>query len=108
MQLEDGNPTMQSDDITRLIIQIAFGLIGAYLVGFFLRPDIFLKPYILGLLGISVAGIVGGGLAGQLLRLTLARPSLDAGTMLAEMVGGAIGGGLLILIASFSSPDDSD
>jgi hypothetical protein len=118
---------VHSDAIVCLVIQIAFGLVGAYIVGNLSTQSG------LSLLGITIAGIVGGGLGGQLLGLMLGsnsslgiggglgrqliallgggsvtiatargRGGLDATAILAQILGGAVGGGLLTLIAAVS------
>jgi len=123
---------MVSDAIICLVIQIAFGLVGAYILGN-------LSKYRLSVLGMSIAGIVGGGLGGQLLGLMLngdgslgiggglgrrliallgggsevtaahaVRGGLDASGILAQIAGGIIGGALFALLLSISRQTSSD
>jgi hypothetical protein len=124
---------MHSDAIVCLVIQIAFGLVGAYIVGNLSTQSG------LSVIGISIAGVVGGGLGGQLLGLMLGgngslgiggglgrqliallgrgspttatpavRGGLDTAAVLTQMVGGAVGGGLLTVIAAVSRQTDDE
>ena len=112
---------MNSDAILCLIIQIAFGFVGAFLV------VIASKQYRPNILRISIAGIIGGGLGGQLLGgvlsgagspgvvlgrylMALLRAGsatathsavgggLDTRSTLAQIAGGIIGGGFLAML----------
>lgn len=79
-----------------LIIQLLGGAIGGYLAG-----KTF-KGIDLGALWNSIAGIIGGGLGGQLLG-TLgigAAPSgeMDIASILGNVVSGGVGGGVLMAI----------
>jgi hypothetical protein len=125
---------MPSDAIICLIIQIAFGLAGAYSVA------IASKQYSLKILGISIAGIIGGGLGGQLLGVMLSGGTgslgvggglgrylmallhvgsgaathsavgggLDTSSILAQIAAGFIGGGLLAMLLLVSRQASSD
>jgi hypothetical protein len=83
-------------DIASLLIQLISGAVGGYLVGSLM------KDFSLGNLWNSVAGIVGGGLGGQLLGLLgiAAGPSgsLDIGSIIGSVASGGVGGGVLIVI----------
>ena len=51
--------------------------------------------------GNTIAGIVGGGLGGQILRAVLGTASsgsLDIGSIIAQIASGGIGGGVLMVI----------
>ena len=63
------------------------------------------KQYDMGVVGNSIAGLVGGGILGQI--LTLLWPAVsaaatgggfDVGTILTQVVGGGVGGALLQLV----------
>ena len=123
---------MDTDAISRLLLQAAFGAVGGNIIGNLA------KRYDLGVLGNSIAGIIGGGLGCQLLALLLGRGSHAAGPALgsqliallreasgatsagigssghglgstiAQMVGGAVCGGLAMLIVGFGRLATSD
>jgi hypothetical protein len=62
-----------------------------------------LNQYSLGTIGNSVAGIIGGGIGGQLLTALLgsgaaASGGTDMGSIIAQIAGGGVGGGLLMII----------
>jgi hypothetical protein len=82
-----------------LIIQVVSGALGGNVAGNLL------KQYDLGPIGNSLAGILGGGIGGQLLALLV--PALgtaasggatDLGTILAHIAGGGVGGSVLLVI----------
>jgi hypothetical protein len=123
---------MDTDAIGRLLLQAAFGVVGGNIVGNLA------KRYDLGVLGNSIAGIIGGGLGCQVLALLLgsgshaAGPALggqlmallreasgatsagigrgghDFSSTIAQMVGGAVSGGLAMLIVGFGRQATSD
>jgi hypothetical protein len=124
---------MNSDAIICLIIQIAFGLVGASIVA------IASKQYRPKMLGISIAGIIGGGLGGRLLAVMLGSidspavggglgrylvallsvgsgeathsavaGGLDTSSILAQIAGGIIGGGFLAMLLLVSRQASSD
>ena len=68
-----------------LIIQLISGAVGGNIIG------VLLKKYSLGVVGNSVAGLVGGGLGGQFLG-----NMLGAG-MGSEIVAAGAGGGVLMI-----------
>jgi hypothetical protein len=88
--------------IINLIIQLLSGAAGGNIIGNIL------KQYNLGPIGNSIAGIVGGGLGGQLLNMVLssgaaagtaaAAGGLDIGSIVEQIAGGGVGGGVLMLI----------
>ena len=90
-----------SATIINLIIQLVCGALGGNAAG------AAMKQYDLGPLGNSVAGIVGGGLGGQLLTALLggsaagggAGGALDIGTIVESVLSGGVGGGVLMVIA---------
>jgi hypothetical protein len=82
-----------------LIIQLVSGAVGGNVAGNML------KQYDLGTLGNSIAGILGGGIGGQLLGLLVpavgaaaAGGGTDVGSILAQIAGGGIGGSVLLVI----------
>lgn len=81
-----------------IFIQLASGALGGNIAG------ALLGRFSLGVLGNSVIGIIGGGLAGQILwALGAWGPSTSAGmfdlsAIFWSIAGGALGGGILILI----------
>ena len=83
-------------DFLPLIIQLLTGAAGGNLTG-----KLF-KNLDLGTLGNSVAGILGGGLGGQLLGMAgiAAAPdgSLDITSILGSVASGGVGGGVLMAI----------
>ena len=85
-----------SSSIITLIIQLVAGAVGGNVAG------IAMKRFDLGTVGNSIAGIVGGGIGGQLLSMVLgtgpAGGALDIGSIVAQIAGGGVGGGVLIAI----------
>lgn len=83
-------------DIVTLIVQLLSGAAGGNIAG------ALLKNLSLGTLGNSLAGIVGGGVFGQLLQAWLNLPSLGAGvdpmTILSQVLSGGFGGGVALVI----------
>ena len=84
------------------IISLISGAIGGNIAGSAL------KEQSLGTLGNSIAGIVGGGLGGQLLSAlgVLGGPaagagSLDIGSIIGNVAGSGVGGGILMIIIGF-------
>ena len=81
-----------------LIIELVSGAIGGNIAGGAL------KNLSLGPVGNSIAGIVGGGLGGQLLSMVLpaiaggAGASLDIGAIVGQVAGGGVGGAILMII----------
>ena len=83
-------------NLVALIIQLVCGAVGGNTVGKLV------KNIDLGTLGNSIAGIVGGGLGGQLLnQLGIAvgqDGSLDLGSIIGNIASGGVGGGVLMAI----------
>ena len=83
-------------DIVSLLIQLVSGAAGGNVAG------ALLKNISLGTLGNSLAGIVGGGIGGQILAQVLhmapAAGGLDIGSILTQVAGGGVGGGGLMAI----------
>jgi uncharacterized membrane protein YeaQ/YmgE (transglycosylase-associated protein family) len=82
-------------DVASLIIQLVSGAVGGNLVG-----QAF-KDQSLGMIGNTIAGIVGGGIGGQILQAVLGIASsgnLDIGSIIAQIVSGGVGGGVLMTI----------
>jgi hypothetical protein len=88
--------------LLNLVIQLVAGAVGGNAAG------AILKQFNLGPLGNSIAGIIGGGLGGQLLNMILAGSGampagaagggFDVGALLTQIVGGGVGGGILMVI----------
>ena len=81
-----------------MIIQLVLGAIGGNVGG------ALFKNLSLGTLGNSIAGIVGGGVGGQILQMVLGATAtgVDAGGgMLANVVGGGVGGIVVMAIVGF-------
>jgi hypothetical protein len=86
-------------DIVTLIIQLVAGAVGGNVAG------AAVKQYSLGTVGNSIAGVVGGGIGGQILTAIVpslgaaaAGGSLDIGAIIGQVVGGGVGGGVLMVI----------
>jgi hypothetical protein len=86
-------------NLVGLIIQLISGAVGGNVAGSVL------KQYDLGALGNSLAGIVGGGIGGQLLTILLSgggaaasSGNLDIGSIVTQVLGGGVGGGVLMTI----------
>lgn len=78
-----------------LIIQLIGGAIGGNAAG------AAMKERSLGTLGNSLAGIVGGGLGGQILNAVLGMGGgggLDIGSIISSLAGGGVGGGIVMLV----------
>ncbi len=82
-----------------LIVQLIGGAVGGNVAGKAM------KDKSLGTLGNSIAGIVGGGIGGQLLSSIV--PALaggggmDIGSIIGNIAGGGVGGGVLMMIVGF-------
>jgi hypothetical protein len=81
-----------------LIIQLLSGVVGGNVAGSQLGEKS------LGTLGNSLAGLVGGGLGGQILTALLgmgaasAGGGLDLGSIITQLAGGGVGGAVLTAI----------
>ena len=88
------------ENLLPLIIQLISGAVGGNVAG------ALFKNISLGTLWNSIAGIVGGGLGGQILQALLgvdagaagAAANLDIGAILSQIAGGGVGGGVLMAI----------
>jgi uncharacterized membrane protein YeaQ/YmgE (transglycosylase-associated protein family) len=78
--------------MTDLIIQLVLGAIGGNIGG------ALMKNLSLGPLGNSIAGIVGGGLGGQVLNAILGGGGAAGGGMVGDIAGGGIGGIVVMII----------
>lgn len=83
--------------MVHIIIQLVSGALGGNGAG------ALLKKLSLGTLGNSIAGILGGGLGGQLLGLLGLAPAaasggLDLNNIIASVLSGGVGGGALMAI----------
>ena len=85
-------------DIVSLIISLISGAAGGNIAG------AAMKDKSLGVLGNSIAGIVGGGLGGAILRLVGAFAqsggSLDPGAIVGNIASGGVGGAILLIIVA--------
>ncbi len=84
-------------NIVALIIQLICGALGGNVAG-----KLF-KNLDLGTLGNSIAGVVGGGLGGQILSALgmfggAPGGALDLGSIIGSIASGGVGGGLLMAI----------
>jgi len=80
-----------------LIIQLVSGVVGGNVLG------AAVKNLNLGPVGNSIAGLVGGGIGGQLLASLAqggAAGGMDVGTILESIGGGVAGGGVLTAASS--------
>jgi hypothetical protein len=81
--------------MVNVIIQLISGAVGGNLAAY-LKKDISL-----GTLWNSVAGILGGGLGGQLLGMlgiATGGGGLDVGNIVGDIAGGGVGGGIILAI----------
>ena len=85
-------------DLVSLLISLISGAVGGNLAG------AAMKDKSLGALGNSIAGIIGGGIGGALLRAIGAYAqsggSLDLGSIVGNIAGGGVGGAILLVIVS--------
>lgn len=84
-------------DIAALLIQLVSGAVGGNVAG------AALKKQSLGTVGNSIAGILGGGLGGQILAMlgvggTAAAGGLDLGSIVSSVAGGGVGGAVVMII----------
>jgi len=83
-------------DITSLIIQLISGAVGGNVAG------AALKEKSLGLIGNSLAGVVGGGLGGTILHAVMGAATtgggMDMSSILGNVAGGGVGGAILMAI----------
>lgn len=85
-------------DVVSLLIQFVSGITGGNVAGSVL------KNLSLGMLGNSLAGLVGGSLGTAILTSALgpahviAMANLDAGAIVSQIAGGGVGGGVLMVI----------
>ncbi len=78
-----------------LIIQLIAGLVGGNAAG------AAMKNLSLGTIGNSIAGIVGGGLGGQILAMITGAggaEGMDLSAIVQSIAGGGVGGGVLLAI----------
>ena len=88
-------------NITALVIQLIAGALGGHTVGNFSK-DVNLGP-----LGNTIAGVVGGGIGGQILSAilgfggTAAASGMDIGSIVSAFLTGGVSGGLTALVVGF-------
>ena len=81
----------------QLLIQLVSGAVGGNAAG------AVMKQHSLGTLGNSIAGIVGGGIGGQLLSAVTGMGGgggLDIGSIISQVAGGGVGGAVLMVVVS--------
>jgi hypothetical protein len=94
------------EGIIGLIISLISGAVGGNIAGGAL------KEQSLGTLGNSIAGIVGGGLGGQILSALVGvggtaaaagtpAGGFDIGSLIGQVAGGGVGGAILMIIVGF-------
>ena len=85
-------------DLVGLLISVISGAVGGNIAGTAMQDKS------LGTLGNSIAGILGGGLGGALLKalgmLGQSGGSLDLGSIIGNVASGGVGGAVLLLIIS--------
>jgi uncharacterized membrane protein YeaQ/YmgE (transglycosylase-associated protein family) len=85
-------------DLVSLLISLVSGAVGGNLAG------AAMKDKSLGTLGNSIAGIVGGGVGGFILKAVglymQSGGSLDPGAIIGNIAGGGIGGAVLLVIVA--------
>lgn len=86
-------------NLMALIIQLVSGAVGGNVAGGLL------KNLSLGPVGNSIAGIVGGGIGGQLLTMLVpalqsaaSGGGLDLGSIIGQVAGGGVGGAVVMII----------
>ena len=82
-------------DITSLIIQLVSGAVGGNAAG------AALKEKSLGLIGNSLAGVVGGGVGGTILHAVMGAAAtggggMDMSSIIGNVAGGGVGGAILM------------
>jgi hypothetical protein len=87
-------------DITNLVVEAVSGAVGGNVAG------AALKDKSLGVIGNSIAGIVGGGIGGTILQTVLGSAAAGGGGMdmqsiLANVGGGGVGGAILMIVIGF-------
>lgn len=79
-----------------LIVQLIAGAVGGNVAG------AAMKEQSLGTLGNSIAGIVGGGIGGQILAAIVPAlaggAGMDIGSIVGNVAGGGVGGAILMVI----------
>jgi uncharacterized membrane protein YeaQ/YmgE (transglycosylase-associated protein family) len=86
-----------SGAMINLIIQLISGAVGGNVAGSAM------KDYNLGTLGNSIAGIIGGGIGGQILShfspaMAQTASTLDWGAIIGQVASGGVGGAILMVI----------
>ena len=83
------------ENLLPIIVQLVSGAIGGNIAG------AAMKDKSLGTIGNSIAGIVGGGLGGQLLNVlgvAVTTGGVDAGSIAGSAGSGGVGGAVLLLV----------
>ena len=85
-------------DLVSLLISLVSGAVGGNVAG------AAMKDKSLGAVGNSIAGIVGGGLGGFILKAiglyAQSGGSLDPGAIVSSIAGGGVGGAILLVVVS--------
>src|SRR5262245_53225123 len=94
----EGNERRPVMDLASLLISLISGAVGGNVAG------AAMKDKSLGAVGNSIAGIVGGGLGGFILKAvgmySQSSGSLDPGAIISEVAGGGIGGAILLVVVA--------
>lgn len=83
--------------IVQLIIQVVLGAIGGNIAG------AAMKDKSLGALGNTIAGVVGGGVGGQILNAIVGgdpAAGMTIGNIIQQIVGGGVGGAILLIVVA--------
>jgi uncharacterized membrane protein YeaQ/YmgE (transglycosylase-associated protein family) len=83
------------ESLLPLIIQLISGAVGGNVAGSLMKKSS------LGTLGNSLAGIVGGGLGGQvlgMLGMAAGGGGMDLGSIVGSLASGGVGGGVLMAV----------
>ena len=81
----------------QLLMQLIGGVVGGNAAG------AVMKNHSLGTIGNSIAGLVGGGLGGQILNAVTgmgAGGGMDIGSIISQVAGGGVGGGIVMVVVS--------
>lgn len=84
-------------DIPSLVIELVSGAVGGNVAG------VALKEKSLGLIGNSLAGVVGGGIGGTILHAAMGAAATGGGatdmnSILSNVAGGGVGGAILMTV----------
>ncbi|MGI9464282.1 MAG: hypothetical protein ACR2OM_10095 [Aestuariivirgaceae bacterium] len=81
----------------QLIIQLISGAVGGNAAG------AVMKQHSIGAIGNTIAGVIGGGVGGQILNAVTGMGGaggMDIGSIISQVAGGGVGGGILMVVVS--------